>query len=1816
MKHIYTIFGILCLLHVLPAQNCQFGDPVPVPDDRSIRAIQREVNLQSSSEKVLCAVQLSFEHEYAEELRFELVSPTGKRLTLINGHTASSHTKNSTWDIRFVRHEEQARPDPFQKMFWGENNWSPEREYTGSYYPEDPDGLEVFDGEKSFGMWSLIYQDLVKGAAGRLIDFQLVFCDSKTTCHSCDLSADFITDEPARSYCGGDENLRQISPTLLESNLQPGFDYLFLVYDSLNNIVDHGKSIDLSEKPAGQYIISGIQTRPENQYLIEEAQSHSEIMELLDKIHPNICGILSSNTLEINILSDIEPQVDTMEIYGRDFIVFEGEVIERDTQMIIQSTDENQCSITRQVHIFFKNYETRFVQSNLYDCDHTSITLFTQNSMNFPVYRWFTRDGIISNQSKTNTDEIIVEAPGTYYVIFEIDDYLDTLSHTIQTNPSTPVFLLENEYTLCYNDTLQLPIGENYDKVEIEETPNALISDGILKVHQPGLYSLKLHKDDCIIKKNVLVIPPSDSDEIRLPDEQLTCKTNLIHIEPILDHSYDHYEWYFQNKKLENQKSIEISEPGYYTLHAYNTGDCGVTATLWVEDRTQPFDLNISGPDLLHCQNIHSDNLLKIQDPGPYRSWWTAPDGSQSEGTSIPATSEGIYKIEVEDEEGCIHTAEKHVSIDTVGFTLTAPDEFIIPCAEEEDHRIKIDINPAFREYNIEWKGAQKEGTGLFAIPDKPGEVQVTVTNRVNHCTETKSIQVSDHPAKPKFTLGPESRTITCDNPIREVSFHYENCEECEVIYNSHSDGISIDPELNKIIATEAGTVEISLTNQEGCQHTEVIHFSENKKATPLDTQIQHIGCEGRSGTIRIKNEEIYSQIRLLQGNEDIGLNTQFSDPASLKAIYTDRVNGCVDSAYFDIQVNDTPPKIDYDAITYLNCHSGEATLSVNASEKVNITWKAPSGETFREDEITIREPGNYTVYAENENWCTTTGSIEVIEDKNPPDISLKESYEIPCSSSTEGFSISYDTARLARAQWYGSRGWTSTEFFPDLPFAGEYRLMVTGKNGCSTTEVVRLKEESFDQIPAITGSQITCADPSSTVRLDDYTDLSEILWIDENGHSSRGEEFEVFNPGTIKASIKNNSGCRTTVQYQLEQDIETVPFDINRPIIDCANPTPEMRVKISEEYITRENVSYTWYQDEEYFSDDSQIKVDRPGNYKVIVENYNGCRDSLSYSVRIDTIKPNVRMIPDTINCRRSKIQLPSEIKTNNISKAVWRGPENFHSEEIRPGFTIPGMYTVIFTGTNGCTQQENFHIFNDTKSPVIDSLDFVSLGCNGATVPLQFHTKDEFTEQYWLLPDQSIHEESIVQIDDPGQYILYLQSANYCTTIDTLMIDEQILPEFDIEIADVNCIESTGSAMVIPQREDFTVSWSSADSTIFSDGLLSPPLPPGNYIVTVTDPKNQCDSTWNFDITDLSEIMEVEIMIDDSLRCERNEANLISSVYPYSDNYIYEWKINNRNHILSRDSIATGIIEQGWYTLTVKDTFTHCTKTDTFHNIRAQSTLRGFDMSVTEPACHIDQPGRAIIHQVKGALDDDQISFSLNESSFHKKDTFAALYANTPYTIRAKDQYGCQIDTMLFLELRGIMDKIEGIKDTVINKGDVINLNDPAFKITYSSADDPMNEKYEWIFQPDAYTCDFSCNEEVNALFHETRFGTAILTNEYGCTMEDTFYVYVAESEVINIPTGIIPASPKKENAHACIYTNEYISNIKLYVVFDLQGSIIFRRSNFDPSDDTDFLNCWNGRDQHGQILPQGNYTYYVQYETVYGATKEKYGNFFLLR
>ena len=148
MSRYYLLIGILLSFVYGYSQSCAVNGDINIPDNGRTYNVKIEANTSNAGGRVLCGVRLAFEHEFADEMQFVLVSPSGKQITLIATKPASSRTSGSSWNILFVRPDDTASPDDFKKPNWEENKWNEDQEYIGSYYPTDDKGLSYFDGDQ------------------------------------------------------------------------------------------------------------------------------------------------------------------------------------------------------------------------------------------------------------------------------------------------------------------------------------------------------------------------------------------------------------------------------------------------------------------------------------------------------------------------------------------------------------------------------------------------------------------------------------------------------------------------------------------------------------------------------------------------------------------------------------------------------------------------------------------------------------------------------------------------------------------------------------------------------------------------------------------------------------------------------------------------------------------------------------------------------------------------------------------------------------------------------------------------------------------------------------------------------------------------------------------------------------------------------------------------------------------------------------------------------------------------------------------------------------------------------------------------------------------------------------------------------------------------------------------------------------------------------------------------------------------------------------------------------------------------------------
>lgn len=1814
MPQYYLLFAFLLMFTNARSQQCSVNPNIDIPDNGKSYSVKLEANTTNSGSRLLCGVRLSFEHQFVDELKFEIISPSGKKITLIAGKAASSNTEGSVWSILFVRQSDEAHPDAFKKPLWNDNKWSNAEQYVGSYYPDDKNGLDYFDGDNLTGTWNLVYTDQVTGGKGILKSFSLIFCDPPRFCSPCLIPQDFMNARDLGSFCGGDPALNNLRPMVNPSDIKSGFDYLFAVING-KRILDISKNPDLSKLSKGSYDIFALQYRPENISLLSNIKSTADLENLFYGNQSKICGALSKSSSKLTILSDPGVQDEVREVYGRDFVIIDGQRITSDQTILQSFTDQNGCDSIVRTMVQFKDYNPVFTQDHDYDCDHTSIGLSVKSNPEFPIQRWFTPDGKIDNRSEINSNQIIAEAPGTYYVVFKIEDYLDTIKYVLNTDPNSPVITLSNEYILCSSTPLLLTIGSNFEEANIQPSSTATIDGNKLTILDPGLYTITVVKGNCTLVKHILVQPSQGGKTIVIDDAILSCPGNPVELIPSLSQNYENYEWFFQNKKIATTKSLTTDDPGLYSFRAYDQNECGVSGTAWVEDNTSKINLQIKGPDIINCDNQGGNNLLSASFQGNFDATWTLPDGSVVMNSTVPIGQDGNYQVKITDDNGCIITASQNVTTVMEVVDFEVPTKVTIPCKATET-TITANVMAPSDEYDINWSGASPGKLKNQATVNNPGTVKVTVTHKVSLCSQTKTILIEDEPGKPELTFDTTlDLAITCDNPVRELPLQI-NCNNCTPEFTTKG---KINLENDLLIAKSSGTVDIFLDNGM-CISNRTITFPEDNQAEKLKIEKDNIGCSDKPGRIEINNANSYSSIELQSSKDTFPYSapiTNIRSPVSYTVVYTDKENGCQGKLPIEVIATSEPPAVDYESVHYIQCNTGKAVLAVKGDEVTRLVWFDPDKNQIGENinPLEVDTPGKYRFVAYNKDLCYQDLVIEVKDDQSSPVVNIAPEYFISCDASQSFITPAYDTTKLDFVIWYGPGGWSSTEFFPELG-VGDYRAVIVGKNGCETSVKTTVIQQTGGKDPNVVAPPITCLSPFTRVHLNDYTDVAQIQWIDESGQASTSDSFDVYNPGKISLVIKKDNDCLISKNLLVQRDDSTVPFKLNKAVIDCNNLHPQFQVETTGS--VNRPVFYQWYFGNTPVGNSAAYDIEYPGDYKVVVNYDNGCIDSLSHTVKLDTTAVEFLLKSDTISCTRSKIQLHKDIVTSQISRASWTGPSGFTSEAIRPSFQTPGTYEVTYMGKNGCIGKSEMEIYGDVIPPRLDSVDYLSLGCGDKEVDLTYFTQDSVTTQYWQLPDGQILDEPLVKIRAKGNYILYLEGGNGCEKIDTFKIEQTVNPKFDIQVQDADCKDHTGYALLLPERDTFTATWiDPATMNEIATGTMSPELPAGSYLVTVINPYNNCDTTTVFEIRDISNILEAEISIDDSLRCERSQANLISEVYPPSENYTYEWTYANQPTPISHDSMAKNISREGIYYLTLTDTVNQCTTQAQFQNKRASSLLRSFDLFLTEPACDLNRAGFAIMDSIIGASNMNLVTYSINGSPFRSQDTFPFLYANEKYAISAKDEYGCRIDTVLMPVLRGVMERISSIQDTTINGGDSLDFNDPAFKISYMSLDAPLSEKYTWILNPDTLSCDYDCVEMIEKQLFRTRTVSAHLTNQYGCALADTFNVYVREGDVLNLPNAIAPGSPDPDNAHACIYANEYIANIDLYAVFNRMGKVIFKKTDFSPLDPNhNFSNCWDGRDARNNILPIGNYNYYVRYKTVYGATKEKYGNIFLIR
>lgn len=352
----------------------------------------------------------------------------------------------------------------------------------------------------------------------------------------------------------------------------------------------------------------------------------------------------------------------------------------------------------------------------------------------------------------------------------------------------------------------------------------------------------------------------------------------------------------------------------------------------------------------------------------------------------------------------------------------------------------------------------------------------------------------------------------------------------------------------------ESGCGDTVVVSVEVDQDVPVVEIASPTIINCIDSMVTLDGSGSSSGP------DIVYQWASLNGIIVSGENSNSATVSSggtytLEVINTE--NGCATLDSVRVEEDLQQPEIIISTPEVLSCQLRE--IQLDASETLNqgsidFNWSTSTGGILsdrNEPEVTINEAGFYQLDVTwQRNGCSNTGSIEVFQDLEQPEIDAGEDQLLPCDNPLAMLRGSVDGA-VADFQfsWSTPNGeivGPSDSSSIEASATGNYFLWVLNLvNGCESVDSVEVFEELPTDIDLDIVQPICPGDVGVVMALavegGNFPYTYEILEL--NNSQNQEGIFEGLIPGVYTVEVTDVNGCVTNRQIEIESPREIEVF-------------------------------------------------------------------------------------------------------------------------------------------------------------------------------------------------------------------------------------------------------------------------------------------------------------------------------------------------------------------------------------------------------------------------------------------------------------------------------------------------------------------------------------------------------------------------------------------------------------------------------------------------------------------------------------------------
>ena len=619
--------------------------------------------------------------------------------------------------------------------------------------------------------------------------------------------------------------------------------------------------------------------------------------------------------------------------------------------------------------------------------------------------------------------------------------------------------------------------------------------------------------------------------------------------------------------------------------------------------------------------------------------------------------------------------------------------------------------------------------------------------------------------------------------------------------------------------------------------------------------------------------------------------------------------------------------------ITQVLLDGGNSVVLGPIGAIINYQWSASQGGVLGspsdEATMTVFEPGKYCLSIEiiapdGSNSCEDSICV-IVPQVNVPNVSASVSGIITCLNPTVTLTGNSITPNVT-FQWFGPGGnLISTNNITTTGVPGAHQFVVTDNTGCASTAIVVVTEDTAQPDVTAMGDSITCYDPTVNLTGSSNTPGVTYNWINSAGVSiGANPTVQAPGAGTFTLIVTNPvNGCKDSANAIVYLDttlpLPTASTDTltcnltNPPLIGGANiPNPV----------------YSWSFGGNPYSAQKDTVASASGNYTLTVFNpSNGCSNDTTIFVPENTVQPDAQALGDSMDCIKTTATLTGSSATPGATFQWTFGGNNAGNTAVI-NVSVPGIYSLLVTGLNGCTRTTTAEAILDADIPsiAISSSDD-TINCTVTSIVLTGSSSVPVSYVWTNSTGQVLGNMATVAVTSSGTYSLVVTNPlNGCSNTTDISIGEDLVPPVITAVAGgtIDCSASTVNLSASSSTPGVIYQWFTPGGSPLPAGPSPAVAAAGVYTLVLTG-YNGCTASDQATVLASPDLPQGTSAINDGpLTCTNTDVQIIAS--STTSGVTYNWSGPG----FTSSSASNTITVNGTYTVTITNPANGCTVTE----------------------------------------------------------------------------------------------------------------------------------------------------------------------------------------------------------------------------------------------------------------------------------------------